>query len=86
MKHTIKSRAGGRVVVERHEDVIQMTTVSAAGNVATITMGPHEAACVLMALGVEADKAMDCMEAVSVSVENLGPASAGAAAGTAHAH
>lgn len=86
MKHTIRSKAGGRVVIERHEDVVQITVVSAATNAATVTMGPHEAAVVLMAIGVEADKAMEAMEAVMVESVNLGPAAARAAAGSAFQH
>lgn len=86
MKHTIKGHHGGRVVVERNEDVIQMTVVSAANNVATITMGPHVAASVLMALGIEADAALDAMEAVHVTTENLGPVAAVGAAGSAFQH
>lgn len=86
MKHTIKGHHGGRVVVERHDDVISITVVSGAGNAASIAVGPHVAASILMAIGIEADAALEAMEKVSVTVENLGPATAGAAAGTAHAH
>ena len=51
MKHTIRSKAGGRVVIERHEDVVQITVVSAATNAATVTMGPHAAAA--MQVGID---------------------------------
>lgn len=88
MKSTVRSQFGGHVVVQRDKgaDFITMTVVSAAGNTATIAMGPHVAACVLQALGIEADAALDVLQGVAVEIENLGPATAGAAAGTAHTH